>query len=222
MKEMRPYLKYAFRRISQKPPEDELLASRWQGFLTRLCRTCEQAEQLLILIRTNQYANGRIRAPYPPAAEREKMDDYPRNTCKCKHKIIGDPYCWTHQRDKWNYERERMKGIREENRLWLANCAIMPYNPIFPNRARRLCTANESRVERRGLNHTYLACRCGEEVVATVARAEVFMCMVCAGIVEVTPMLANAVPVVTHDLTRNHANHAAGFALRRRQLATPV
>lgn len=220
------YLKRGWRRIHNLPPQDEQVEnSKWYGFLTRMCRTCEIAEQINIRIRSGAMgpAGFPLIPTHPPLAQRLQMVNYPTNTCKCWHRVVGDPYCWTHQMRKWHRELELMKRTRARNLSFLQHIKL----DNTPGSATRgsLCTASADTIGQRGVDQVHRACRCGADPVPTVAGAQVFMCLVCEGIMEVTPIgLAGmaAVPVGPAGppaaYLQHHASPGLPLALGRPQL----
>ena len=71
----------AYNRITRRPPLRGNEPEHWRGFLTRMCTLCEEREQYLVASR--RAGGGGIPALGPTNAQRQRMEDYPSNTCTC-------------------------------------------------------------------------------------------------------------------------------------------
>ena len=216
------WMRRAVERMSLPPPVTE--KKGWLGFWTRLCGTCEIAEQLLIDSRLMGPLHPNwLPAVLPTVLQRNAMQDYPRNTCTCLPKIARKRVCVEHAEAQWSHmlsqvpagalpAADQLVAERNRNMAWLRSIKNDPAN--FNNTS----TAHGSRRSQRTLTRRYRACRCGEEVVPR-ALAHVFQCMACEGIRGQTPVPLPAIPA---PAAFNSTNHGGQFTLGRAVLATLV
>lgn len=165
---------------------------KWKGFLTRLCRSCEQIEQAKLHERiTNPRGTFVIRDEIQPTPE---MANWPRNTCTCKHFLgrsgpppgIGgladDRWCNRHRRLKLM----RLVRARNRNDRWLRTLARDALGGACLANKQRLRTRSSAKLK------AFRACRCGADPDTSVhpaapgvaqGGAEVWMCMACTGLI---------------------------------------
>ena len=213
------WYKLAKAKIVKPPPNNKPWGrretKRWRGFLTRMCRTCELREQYLI--RDREGHPGHAPATHPPAIQQAQMRDYPRVTCTCLWMLQSPRRCRQHYRLHWTALKPQLEQDRNTNAEWLRTTTLHPGTGM-------LWTANQAREDDRYYlrNRRMLrACRCGREV--TQREPEVYQCMACEGIVQVTAMsdaYRTAHPPAGLQLV-NSATPGARLALQRaRSMAT--
>ena len=212
--EDKQYYKQAVTRMTVPPPNPPVNeTSKWRGFWTRMCRQCELREQYLIHWRLG--SNGVIPPPLP--ANVNLMAGYPRNTCTCQRSLARFRLCTDHRKPHWDAIRNANAATlgsikhRTDVRDWLKMTARDAVGV--------LCTASPARIQDRRLcqnGRIQRACRCGHEV--TQGAPEVYQCMACEGIIEVTQM-ALPFPIPTAAQLQNSFTHPWLFQLQRPRAA---
>lgn len=180
------WYKVAVSRIERKPPAPKAELDHWRGFLTRMCTLCEQREQYLVASRRLGGVRS-VALNLPDLADRARMKNYPVNTCTCRHTIDEGRLCRRHRKDQWDRARARVVAQRNANMTWLHESAHYGGYPLGGNDFLR--RASERRRTDRDLSRNNCikrGCRCGREV--TAAEPQVYQCMACQGIVQVTEM----------------------------------
>lgn len=223
--------KLALARIQKRPQRNSFMGAggdreekAWRGFRTRMCGICEMREQYLIRARLLAIAGvGTATTRVPPMALRQRMENYPRNTCTCLWELEqGQRLCIRHRKSLWDTFSQaagQRVDVRNQNREWLRTSATNPLNGV-------LCTARNARLQNRDMcapGFQLRACRCGDEVTAGVP--EVYQCMGCEGIIQVTPLAVAPplIPPINPALLDNSANQPVNpFRLRRPRHALKV
>ena len=193
-----PWMQQAFARMSRPPPAAE--TNRWRGFWTRLCRECEEAEQIMVHRRLGNLPHPYIAPPGP--TNMNLMVGYPRSTCTCIGRLKNWYLCIRHRRETWDAIRPNMVADRNATMAWLRTVAwhgpsgtLQTASPAM-NARRDTTIVGGPWLIPPGVPNTapkYRACRCGEEVVDHAA-AQVYICLVCLGTIEVTAMPIAAIP----------------------------
>lgn len=155
----------------------------WTGFLTRLCKACEGAEQAKYHFYLNNQGTVTTMAARPAPALFAQMN-WPVITCTCDWQLgrIGPvPALGPALDPRWCYDdvRARRDDLIQTRNLvdaWLRTAARDVNGRTCHVSGHRL----NSRLSRR--RASYRACRCGAEVDTTIANAEVWMCMACQGL----------------------------------------
>ena len=172
-----------------------------------MCRTCELSEQYLIRFREG---HGGVLVTDAPPARQTTMRNYPTNTCTCLWRLRNGRYCNPHYRQKWANVKAILEPKRDENAERLRTLARHPTTG-------RSWTANSARQDNRYYNRNgcmLRACRCGREV--TRRKPEVYQCIACEGIIQVTPMpLPLTPPTLLQQV--NSSTPGEPFALGRRR-----
>lgn len=164
--------------VMNNPPTDGAEHNRSPHYLTRLCRLCEHREEVLL----DQLENT---APYllplqyrVTQAQKDWMQDWPRNRCTCEKKgLYNGTRCLPHRKKFWEEFKKQNSAKRRRNRTYLINIEQGPNQTRIPSTA-----VNRARRVTHGLHR---ACRCGADPVATIQEAVVMQCMACQGIVHV-------------------------------------
>ena len=153
----------------------------WNGFRTRLCRTCEEVEQAKCHYYITNPADPNTTVAHPP--NMAEMVQWPIDRCTCLYYlngVQGPPdhpirYCRLDHADVWT----DLEQTRNHNAEWLLNTSI--------DKKGQLCMASDrtKRTRRSVRNSSYRACRCGRTVDLNGRNPEVLLCMACQGLVHV-------------------------------------
>jgi hypothetical protein len=187
-------------------------------FLTRLCGICEEREIQLVNQRSG--VNNTIAPVAPSQAMRDKMEDYPDNTCTCKKSILDTLHlCLDHRRERYFSKIPRLHAQRDLNRTWLQSIERINNKLVRRTGAAQLRDLNDRRTGVVGGGPILLrACRCGEDPIDDIREARVLQCMSCEGIVHVTPANQPQAYNPTPAQLRNNSYTAQRmFKLRRRK-----
>lgn len=198
------WMQRALTRIGDYPPDNE--TADYPGFLTRMCRLCQEREQLLVRGRWGA-AGGLVLPPMP--ANTNEMNDFPTNTCTCKWHLRRGVFCLEHRKSIVQQAMEALTATRNVTLAFLQDSALNQATGVTHR------TLRERRVGREDAC-LYRACRCGRDPVP-MAQATVFQCMACEGVVlkREEPVLESRLNMTEHTVNSQSANAAAFFSPRR-------
>lgn len=218
MNENLQWYKVAVARIARQPPPPANETNHWRGFLTRLCMLCETRERYLIAMRHEGVVAMGTLPPLP--AVRARMQSYPENTCTCLHDLNAGRLCRDHRKNDWDATRNRLVQARNRHKRWLFETVAFPFGP--PGALRT--SSQTRRINRISLlaNFCLRACRCGNEVTNGVP--QVWQCMACQGIVEVTGtrMLPGFIAAVPPTAAQQINSSSVGAPLRMMRHKSPL
>ena len=210
----------AKREFSELQPHNSTSNST-NHFLTRLCGICEEREIQLLQQRTGAHANNSIAPAPPPQAMRDKMEDFPYNTCTCKKSVLDARHlCKFHRHQHYLAIIPRLYAQRDANRAWLQSIERVNTRLVCRRSAATKQALNDRRTGVVGGGPIVLrACRCGEDPIDDIREARVLQCMSCEGIVHVTPTNPPQAygPVPPAQLRNNSHTARYMFRLRRRR-----
>ncbi|KAK0345562.1 hypothetical protein LTR59_008324 [Friedmanniomyces endolithicus] len=154
----------------------------WGGFLARVCYVCER------MIRSEQHYLTHGLIPHGPAITRVRWADPFRSSCTCRYDLdftqqagrAGPRLCHEHRLAKLR----QLERTKDANDKWLRSIMLHPGTKNIVRATPFILNA------RMGINTTWRACRCGEELPNDRA-PEVLICMACEGYVSVAPLAAS-------------------------------